>query len=449
MGKKYMFLLMFLVLGAGLFAQVGSAFVDSRPHYATITIDNQARGNAWPTTIQNLSVGAHSIRLNYTGYNDYNGNFEIRANNVTFVNRTLQQIQQNQSNGTLNVTTVPSAASVYLNNGYMGTTPFRRSIAEGNYAIRITKQGYQDYNTNVQITANQRAVLNVTMNQSPQNQTGTLRVYSSPTYATVSVDGVSKGITRLNVAVTVQNLSEGNHALRVNKTGYLDYSGDVGITGNAITTLTANLTRNVGSLYVNSSPTGARVYLNGRAYSSTNTKINGLAAGNYALVLAKSGYRNYTQDIEIRAGQVTGVAANLERMPRGNLYIASNPSSARIEIGGVYNGYTPRTVYDLPAGNVAYVLKKAYYQDYPGSIEIIDGQTARVMATLVRIGINNTNSTNSTVAPLPAAPAITPAPAPVIITTNVSINNTGSLITGAITSVDDTPLELRRILFGS
>jgi hypothetical protein len=53
--------------------------------------------------------------------------------------------------------------------------------------------------------------------------TGALSVYSSPTGASVLIDGIYYGITPVNLT----GISQGNHILRLTQTGYYDYEGTI------------------------------------------------------------------------------------------------------------------------------------------------------------------------------------------------------------------------------
>jgi hypothetical protein len=75
--------------------------------------------------------------------------------------------------------------------------------------------------------------------QNQTNQTGNLYVASNPTAANLYVDNVLKGTTPR----TVTGLSVGNHAVKVTKSGYNDYSTTKYIYAGQTATLNVTLTR--------------------------------------------------------------------------------------------------------------------------------------------------------------------------------------------------------------
>jgi len=72
------------------------------------------------------------------------------------------------------LTSTPSGAMVYLDGIYAGVTPVRLDVdTSGTYQIKFTKSGYQDYTTNVYVTAG-----------TPKSLSPTLSLITSPTPST-------------------------------------------------------------------------------------------------------------------------------------------------------------------------------------------------------------------------------------------------------------------------
>ena len=69
--------------------------------------------------------------------------------------------------------------------------------------------------------------------------TGTLQVSSTPTGASVFLDGTDKG-TVTNCSLT--NVTSGNHTVKLVKSGYVDYQGTARVTAGQTTTFSATLT---------------------------------------------------------------------------------------------------------------------------------------------------------------------------------------------------------------
>jgi len=82
-----------------------------------------------------------------------------------------------------------------------------------------------------------------------------------------------------------------------------------------------------GSIQVNSTPTGARIYLNGTdTGNTTNTTLTDVSPGNHTIKLVKEGYEDYEESISVTAGQTTTVNANLTIIT----ITVTNPTSSTI-----------------------------------------------------------------------------------------------------------------------
>lgn len=71
--------------------------------------------------------------------------------------------------------------------------------------------------------------------------------------------------------------------------------------------------RFVGGLTVDSKPTGARVFLDGRLIGTTPLAVPGVSAGSHAIRLELDGYRRWSSAIRVVASEQNRVTASLER----------------------------------------------------------------------------------------------------------------------------------------
>jgi len=156
--------------------------------------------------------------------------------------------------GTLAVSSTPAGALVSLDGVEKGITPITiTGVSAGLHQLRVSRQGYEDYSTRVAIWPGKTVTVPVTL-KAPSapttvptpvptpvptsiTRTGTLSVNSTPTVATVYLDGVELGIT----PITVTGVSGGFHQLRVARQGYEDYSTRVAIWPGKTTTVPVTL----------------------------------------------------------------------------------------------------------------------------------------------------------------------------------------------------------------
>lgn len=70
----------------------------------------------------------------------------------------------------------------------------------------------------------------------------------------------------------------------------------------------------VGSIQVNSSPSGAQVFLDGRDTGQvTNTTLTGISPGSHEIEVSKEGYMDHTETVSVASGQTARIDATLSK----------------------------------------------------------------------------------------------------------------------------------------
>ena len=174
--------------------------------------------------------------------------------------------------------------------------------------------------------ANQSSISN---HQSSMIPPGRLLVRSTPAGARVTVDGRDSGVT----PIAVRELANGTHHVVVTRDGYAPTERRVVITASrpaqsitvALDRMNASATsgaepepaggaeRFVGTLQVDSRPTGAKVFVDGRLVGSTPVSVGNVRAGEHAVRLEHDGYRRWSSSVRVVAAERNRVTASLER----------------------------------------------------------------------------------------------------------------------------------------
>jgi hypothetical protein len=139
-----------------------------------------------------------------------------------------------------------------------------------------------------------------------------------------------------------------------------------------------------GTLKVNSTPTGAQVYVNNSLVGVTPlTKV--LGVGNWMVHVKKEGYEDYQQIVTITEGVTVTVTAELEEViipvTGGKINIESTPSEAAVYNGASLCGTTPLNL-TVPEGTHTITLKKTGYKNTSKTFSIEDGDVKSWNATL-------------------------------------------------------------------
>ena len=221
--------------------------------------------------------------------------------------------------------------------------------------------------------------------------------------ATVSFDGEYKGIIS-GGSLTVPVFTTGTpyHSFGVEKSGYSSFNGDISMPGegqtrtyyatlNPLPTPTPVPPSGYGSIYVESSPSGAQVYFNGNYRGLAPLTINEVWPGSYTIGAELNGYHPFSTTTTVYQGRQSNVLCSLSRLvTSGALYILSTPSNADVTLDGVYKGRTPITLNDLAATTHVLQLDHAGYYDWKSTVEVPAGGTRTISGTLNSVPASNT-----------------------------------------------------------
>ena len=136
-----------------------------------------------------------------------------------------------------------------------------------------------------------------------------------------------------------------------------------------------------GTLDVQSSPTGAQVYLDG-AYLGLTPLVASVPAGRHRLEVRKAGYAPYRASVRVAPGERVQVYARLVPEPSsGRLSVSSEPEGAAVYLNGSYRGKTPLAI-ELAPGVYDLRLALPGYADYREQVRVQAGRTTYVYARL-------------------------------------------------------------------
>jgi hypothetical protein len=221
----------------------GSLNINTVPKGADIYIDGRFVAES-PHVVTNLAPGSHTLRLHKAGYDEYVSTVVVNAGQQKALTITLNR--QYPGVGSLEVMSVPSGSSVYLDGTYMGQTPLNSyldltSILKGTHSLLVRHTDFQDNTQQVTVKGGDVVRLNVQLTPNAPSPTpdttGQIVIASTPSSADVYIDNVFRGIT----PVTLSDISAGAHLVTLKLTGYTDASQTVTVTGGASTPVAIGL----------------------------------------------------------------------------------------------------------------------------------------------------------------------------------------------------------------
>jgi hypothetical protein len=297
----------------------GSIYAQSNPNGAAIYLNGNFYGYA-PLSIPNLYPGSYSMKATLSGYTPDNTIIYVYAGQTASYYPVLSQSPQPRQTGTVYVTSNPNYASVNVDGTYYGKTPLTVSLYPGSHQIVVSLSGYNDYSTNVGVTAGQSQNLPVTLSTAIY---GSFAITSVPG-ANVYMDSAVVGTTNSAGIFQQTGVPSGNHLFKVTASGYNDWMNTVYIQANTVTSISASLTpkgisptpvQPTGGLTIASSPTNAAVYIDNLPRGNTPLTVTDLVPGDHVVRLSSDGYLDYTTTTTITSGQTAPLAATLTVAP--------------------------------------------------------------------------------------------------------------------------------------
>ncbi|HRT37680.1 MAG TPA: PEGA domain-containing protein, partial [Caldisericia bacterium] len=212
--------------------------IDSDPQGAEVLINNEKKGIT-PISIS-LKEGSYEVVVKKDSYED----FEKKDVHIE-KNKTLDlgviKLTPLPSYATLEVETTPTNAKLYINGEEKGLTPYTvDKLKPGEYEIKITKSGYEDYKDKITLKDNENKTMKIQLSKisvtPPPPSYGFLSVDSDPSGANVYVDNKNIGKT----PIKSYQLEPGSHTIKLSLDGYNDYISNV--------TISSNSTKNLGKI---------------------------------------------------------------------------------------------------------------------------------------------------------------------------------------------------------
>ncbi len=204
---------------------------------------------------------------------------------------------------TLTINSTPSGAEVYVDGGYKGTTPLTVQVYSGTHTIKLTKQDYENYTMSATLKPEESKTLNITLTPAFSY----LTVYSDPTGAKVYVDGSYIGDT----PVENYKLLTEQHVLKITKHDYEDYTTRITLNPGESKNISATLTSYYAYLSVDSSPSGASVYVDTNYAGKTPLNDYRVSPGEHTVKVLKDGYDEFTKTVTISLGEKAHIIVGL------------------------------------------------------------------------------------------------------------------------------------------
>jgi len=341
----------------------GYARITTTPSGAILYVDGKNIGTS-PITLE-LDEGNHIVTAYRDGYRTETRQFTISAGRTVDIKIDLQKLVSNYQ---LSIATNPSSADVYIDNRYVGRSPLNLTLEEGTKNLRIDRSGYETYYET--FVLDRSISKNITLKPIVVNYQ--LSLITNPSSADVYIDNTYMGRSPLNLT-----LPEGTKNLRIEKSGYETYYETLLLNRSISKSITLSPQIKTYKLSVSSSPSNARVYINGTYEGMTPIALT-LKEGTYTVQLTLDGYEDFVTSVNLdRDRQVTATLYS----KKARLSIETDPSNATIYVDNSYVGRSPITI-DLDAGRHTVKIEKAGYLTETRDVNLSAGTTSSLKVVM-------------------------------------------------------------------
>lgn len=204
--------------------------VKLKSNFAEVTLTVDADAEIW---VNNDKKGVHSW-TGSLGKGTYKIECKQKGHETSLTTKEITAAMNGQTitlsapvpiYGSLNVESTPIGATIYIDGKEIGKTPrYINEVLIGQRALRLMKEGYEEYSETVTITKGERKQVKATLTTSGRD----VRFVCSAPYSQLKIDEQNMGS-----ASGTYKLQDGRHSIFVTADGYHDFSGYVEVDANA------------------------------------------------------------------------------------------------------------------------------------------------------------------------------------------------------------------------
>ena len=318
--------------------------ITSQPSGATVIVDGMDRGTT-PVMLFDLAPGRHHLKYRLAGYVERDRFFNTNENPGPYIekNEVLEE-----EKGLLLLKTDPEGCDIQIDGDSVGQTPrlFTHLSVNGTYNVKFRKAGYQDQTISVKFEGRKPLVREEKMVLA----SGTIGVHSEPGGAEVTVNGIVRGRTPVELTeiidgkeypkcLKVTGVPSGRAVVKFRLDGFVEEVRELAIKAGDVQALPIVLKGLPGTLQLASVPDGARFYVNNEAKGKGPLTIAGLQPGDYTVRAELEGYGTMTKTIRLDNGQSASEEFQMSNV-MGRIEVRSNPVGAQVFLDGKLCGMT-------------------------------------------------------------------------------------------------------------
>lgn len=327
------------VLGAGRgsaqIAPKAQLRVATDPEGAMVSCDGVLQ-DAAPLTLKDLDAGPHLVAIEKPGYQSVRRTISLLPGQRSALDVKLEPVT-----GLVLIQVDPEGAEIEIGGAHRGQAPLLLTdLVIGRYRVKATANGYVARETEFQVDDRIPIAVKISL----VSDSAKVTVTSSPQGATVTVNGLAKGVTPCEV----DRLPSGDSKIVLTLQDYVTYSQDVRLQAGEEQKIDVVLKAMPATLSVMSTPPGVRVFVNDQLRGQTPLALDSVEPGTYTIRGELEGCEPQTTTVEIGRAQAKVVDLQMVRNV-GSLELVTDPPGVKVTVDAQERGLTQAGAADAPS----------------------------------------------------------------------------------------------------
>ena len=357
--------------------------VTVQPEGAQVSVDGVVRGTA-PCSIFDISPGCHLVHVSAPSCRAADAFVELSPGD--YVQKNFSLVAEK---GLVLVKTDPPGADVKKDGVSLGTTPLLLTSlsSDQTHSLELALNGYRPKRIDVHPEGRTPLVCSEVLSL----DSGIVTCTSEPPGATVTINGVERGVTPLEVS----NVPKGLASITFRLAGYKDETRELRLAPGERQTLALKMKGRSARLVVVSTPEHARVFLDRDYQGKTPTTISSVEPGTHELTVELPGHAPVKRTVQLGNGDDRTEEFRLETV-QGRMEVVTTPPGAKVSLDGKAVGTTRSqggnaershvfAVENITAGEHSLLIRLDGYRDVSRRVVVKSRDTAKVYVKLSRI----------------------------------------------------------------
>ncbi len=268
----------------------GILTIASIPEVGAEVFIDQASVGKTPLIINNIDAGLHDISLRSERYLAYESEIVIEGK------RLEQELKAELEPAwaEIGLSSLPTDATVYVDELESGITPASIEILEGTRQLRVKKPGYKVWQSEIAVVhgeAQQLAEINLIKSD------GKVAIETNPPAVNVTIDQKYRGQTPLSVTLAPGK----SYQVLLSKAGYEQIARKIQVEPEEDVSLSLTLNPVVGLIRISVQPPGGELFVDGSSMGNPSQQLS-LTASRHTLEIVKEGYATYRTTVTPQPG---------------------------------------------------------------------------------------------------------------------------------------------------